>query len=269
MAIEKYITPHSFDAFEMKDILEFHDRTKLKPISSLSFFMRTGLYMDSVRGAEETSRNYKATPFYDIERLNVNVPERLCKAIKQRRSCRSFERSKPFNRTGLLRALMSCTPTRKAQAFVDDSIYLNFRPYPSPGGLYPVEIHLLEPTDNGFDLKYFNPNTGVLHKIRSDISVTEVENALCVGADKSLVHTTHGALLLSVLWERTVVKYGIAGYRFALIELGIVSQHLSLILADQDIETLNWGAFYDDKGTDLIGADPCLETLGSVIWYGK
>ncbi|NOI95379.1 MULTISPECIES: nitroreductase family protein [Vibrio] len=269
MSIEKYITPHSFDALEMKDILEFHDRTKLKPISSMSFFLRTGLYMDSIRGAQEASRNYKATPSYDTELINVDVPERLYKAIEQRRSCRSFDLKKPFNRSGLLRSLMSCTPTRKAQAHVDDSIYLNFRPYPSPGGLYPVEIHLLEPTNNGFELKYFNPNTSTLHMIRRDISVTEVENALCVGSDKSLVHTTRGAILLSVLWERTVIKYGIAGYRFALIELGIVSQHLSLILADQDIETLNWGAFYDDKGTDLLGADPSLETLGSVIWYGK
>ncbi|HGS4480088.1 TPA: nitroreductase family protein [Vibrio cholerae] len=269
MAIEKYITPHSFDAFEMKDVLEFHDRTKLKPISSMSFFLRTGLYMDSIRGAQEASKNYKATPLYHTELLDVDVPERLHKAIKQRRSCRNFDRSIPFNRLGLLRALISCTPTRKAKAHVDENIHLNFRPYPSPGGLYPVEIHLLEPSDNGFDLKYFNPHTSTLHMIRRNISVTEVENALCVGSDKSLVHTTRGAILLSVLWERTVIKYGIAGYRFALIELGIVSQHLSLILADQDIETLNWGAFYDDKGTELIGADPCLETLGSVIWYGN
>ena len=106
MSIEKYITPHSFDALEMKDILEFHDRTKLKPISSMSFFLRTGLYMDSIRGAQEASRNYKATPSYDTELINVDVPERLYKAIEQRRSCRSFDLKKPFNRSGLLLSLI-------------------------------------------------------------------------------------------------------------------------------------------------------------------
>ncbi|MEF2509961.1 SagB/ThcOx family dehydrogenase [Vibrio mimicus] len=267
MTLDKYVTPNSFDAPEMSEILAFHDRTKLKPISSMSAFLRTGNYMHSMRGTQEASRNYKVAPAAEVELLDVALPERLAKAIRQRRSCRTFDRAAPFDRTGLLRALKACMTTRQAQSLLDENIFFKFRAYPSAGGLYPVEIHLLEPAGEGFDLKHFDANAGALRMMRKAIPTDEIENALCIG-DKTLVHSSRGVLLLSAVWERTVVKYGFAGYRFALMELGLVSQHLSLALADQGIETLHWAAFFDDRGTDLIGADPRSETLGYVIWYG-
>lgn len=267
MAFDSYLTPNSFEAPEMPEVLTFHDRTKSKPISSMDAFLRSGQYVDSARGAQEASRNYKVAPDVDVQELSEPLPERLSACLAARRSCREFDVDGPFDRTRLEAALQCLVPQRKAQSVIDEEVFFNWRPYPSPGALYPVEVHLLERDGDDFVLRHFHPVDAKLRTLRFKVPMDEVANALCIG-DKTLARTTKGAVLFSAVWERTVVKYGYAGYRFALMELGIVSHHLGLALADQAIATLHWGGFFDDRGTALLGADPRTETLGHVLWYG-
>ncbi|EMH38215.1 hypothetical protein HMPREF1425_00110 [Helicobacter pylori GAM71Ai] len=83
-----------------------------------------------------------------------------------------------------------------------------------------------------------------------------------------LAHNAQGAILISSVWERTVVKYGFSGYRLALIEIGIIAQQLTLILTDLGVSTLHWTSFYDDKVSSLIKADFKTESICHMIWYG-
>lgn len=267
MAFDSYLTPNSFEASEMLEVLTFHDRTKSKPISSMDAFLRSGQYVDSARGAQEASRNYKLAPDVDVQELKRPVPERLATCLAARRSCRAFDANGPFDRARLETALQCLVPQRRAQSVIVEEVFFNWRPYPSPGGLYPVEVHLLEREGDHFVLRHFDPIGAKLRTLRAHVPMNEAANALCIG-DKTLAQTTKGAVLFSAVWERTVVKYGFAGYRFALMELGIVSHHLGLALADQGVDTLHWGGFFDDRGTALLGADPRTETLGHVLWYG-
>lgn len=267
MAFDSYLTPNSFEAPEMPEVLTFHDRTKSKPISSMDAFLRSGQYVDSARGAQEASRNYKLAPDVDVHELVEPLPERLTTCLSGRRSCREFDPEGRFDRTRLMAALQCLVTQRKAQSVIDEEVFFHWRPYPSPGGLYPVEVHLLEREGDDFVLRHVDPAGAKLRTLRAKVPIDEAATALCIG-DKTLAQTAKGAILFSAVWERTVVKYGFAGYRFALMELGIVSHHLGLSLSDQGVDTLHWGGFFDDRGTALLGTDPRTETLGHVLWYG-
>ncbi|MGL2432522.1 hypothetical protein ACQJ74_04345 [Helicobacter pylori] len=112
--------------------------------------------------------------------------------------------------------------------------------------LYPSEIYILERNDTSYNLKHFNAIQSTLHTLIEKIPISEISHCCCMG-NNLLAHNAQGAILISSVWERTVVKYGFSGYRLALIEIGIIAQQLTLILTDLGVSTLHWTSFYDDK----------------------
>ncbi len=265
--IDEYITPTGFKTTEINDIMDFHNQTKLYPISSMEIALRTGSYTESKRGFEELSKNYHVMPSKHTEAIDVKVPKNFARIINKRCSSYQFSQKAPFNRGSILKALKTCASNRTIQSSTDPNIVLHKRPYPSPGALYPSEIYILEHDNTSYSLKHFNAIQSKLHTLVKEISIDEISSCCCIG-DKDLAYNTQGAILISSVWERTVVKYGFSGYRLALIEIGIIAQQLTLILTDLGVSTLHWTGFYDDKVGSLIKADSKTESVCHMIWYG-
>ncbi len=265
--IEKYITPTSFKVTEINDIMDFHNQTKLYPISSMEAALRTGYYAESKRGSEELSKNHHMMPSRHTEIISIEIPENFARAINKRQSNHRFSQKAPFDRRSILKTLKTCVSNRTMRSSADHNVIFHKRPYPSPGALYPSEIYILEHNNTSYSLKYFNAVQSSLHTLIEEISVDEISHCCCVG-DNFLAHNAQGAILISSVWERTVVKYGFSGYRLALIEVGIIAQQLTLILTDLGVSTLHWTGFYDDKVNSLIKADLKTESICHMIWYG-
>ena len=68
-------------------------------------------------------------------------------------------------------------------------------------------------------------------------------------------------LLLLAVFGRTRFKYGLRGYRFALLEAGHVVQNVALTAVALDLAALPLGGFYDAQVDDLVGADGVEESV--------
>lgn len=270
MQLRKYLTVNGFEPDELEECIAFHDTTKIKPYSSVKTFLRSSEYVDSARGANEASRNYRNynAPFEEVG--HAKLPSTGFDQINERRgSTRQFDGVAAFDREKLLSALKACCDTRVAITPHSETAELGFRGYASAGGLFPVDIYLLERSKNHYTLRYLNPRTARLYELNvfGQEHHAMLRRALCDGKP-DLIDTAQGVLILSAVWERSIVKYGRQGYRFSVMELGIVAHHLSLCLTAKNVDNLHWGGGFEDLVGDFIGIDPRSEAVGHLLWYG-
>ncbi|HEX7582631.1 MAG TPA: nitroreductase family protein, partial [Gaiellaceae bacterium] len=71
----------------------------------------------------------------------------------------------------------------------------------------------------------------------------------------------------SVFW-RTRFKYGLRGYRFALLEAGHVVQNVLLAAAALRVAALPLGGFYDARAEKLLGVDGVDESVVYAVVLG-
>jgi len=270
MNISEHLTPNGFEPQDLKECLTFHDSTKVKPYSSIKSFLRVGEYLDSLRGIEETSRNYRPfiSEFEDLR--DIDLPTMGFDALNVNRvSTRSYSKDGVFDRVTVLSALKSACDTRIGFSSLSNTAEIGFRGYPSAGGLFPIDVYVLERTANGFNLGYLNAREHRLYHVHSFVAKDRdlLSKALCDG-QKDLIKNAKGVFIFTSVWERTIIKYGKQGYKFALMELGVVSHHIGMCLTAQKVATLHWGGGFDDLIGEQIGIDPRSETVGHLMWYG-
>ena len=271
MQLTKYLTVNGFEPEDLEDCIAFHDSTKIKPHSSVKTFLRSSQYVDSARGVEETSRNYRNynAPYEDIR--GATLPTTGFDRINADRvSTRDFDGRKGVGRDKVLSALKACCDTRVGITPFSETAELGFRGYASAGGLFPVDIYLLERSGDGHVLRYLNPRTARLYELKTfgPEDRAMLRRALCDGKH-DLIDTAQGVFILTAVWERSIVKYGRQGYRFSVMELGIVSHHLNMCLTAQGVDTLNWGGGFEDLVGAFVGIDLRSEAVGHLLWYGN
>jgi SagB-type dehydrogenase family enzyme len=130
---------------------------------------------------------------------------------------------------------------------------LRRRPVPSAGALYPLELYVLATAVRGLDagLYHFHPFRHRLCRL-GPLDWTRTRGAL---VDATLLDTAAALVIVTALFWRSRFKYGLRGYRFALLEAGHVVQNAVLAAADLGLAALPVGGFYD-RGLDaLVGAE--------------
>jgi SagB-type dehydrogenase family enzyme len=127
------------------------------------------------------------------------------------------------------------------------------RPVPSAGALYPLELYVLglrvpavEPT-----VWHYDPFRHRLETLRS-FDPDDVRAAI---VDPSLVETAAGVVVVTAVFWRARFKYGVRGYRFALLEAGHLVQNALLVATALGLPALPLGGFFDRKLDGLVGAD--------------
>jgi SagB-type dehydrogenase family enzyme len=127
------------------------------------------------------------------------------------------------------------------------------RPVPSGGALYPLELYVVALTVESLDAAsyHYDPFRHRLERIgpgvRADVGAALVDPALAEHAAALVVVT-------AMFW-RSRFKYGLRGYRFALLEAGHAVQNTVLAAAALRVPALPLGGFYDRHADDLVGAD--------------
>ena len=267
--LEKFILPIGFAAPELEEIEVFHETTKLKSFHEKLLGRRIGIYLTDKRAIEETAANYKVYSEADKLRLPQPAPiERsFTDILANRTSCRSFS-GEPISLGQVSQLLSAVRANRIVQTEVE-GVKMWFRPFPSGGGLYPSEIYLaarnVEGLANG--LYHYDPRAHELSCLEKSVPFSAL--AAAMSDEDGLTLGAGLVVFVSVLLERTVVKYSYRGYRFAMMEAGMVPMMINLAATGIGLDCLHWGGFLDDKVNGLIGLDGFSEMVVSCLIIGS
>ncbi|MBV8078812.1 MAG: SagB/ThcOx family dehydrogenase [Actinobacteria bacterium] len=140
------------------------------------------------------------------------------------------------------------------------------RTVPSGGALYPLELYVvaLAVEDCSESVFHYDPFAHRLEQL-GDADRAAVSSAL---VDPSLGERAAAVLVLTAMFWRTRFKYGLRGYRFALLEAGHVVQNVVLAAACADVAALPVGGYYDRRVDALVGADGLDEASVYVVILG-
>jgi SagB-type dehydrogenase family enzyme len=98
---------------------------------------------------------------------------------------------------------------------------------------------------------HYDPFAHRLERLRPVIQA-DVAAAL---VDPELAGKSSALLAVTAMFWRSRLKYGLRGYRFALLEAGHVVQNAVLSATALRLPTLPLGGFYDRRLEALVGAD--------------
>lgn len=268
--LEPFLTPLGFTAPEMEEIEIFHEATKLKGFHEKTLGRRIGTYLVDERAVLETAGNYKL--YTEGEVIQLPPPQPISKPLSDilqgRKSCRAFS-GEPITLAELSQVLSAVRATRKVTLSSEEGIELWFRPYPSGGGLYPSEIYVAFRNIEGMapGLLHYDPRRHALTRIVDTVPFSDMRTIM--GDEDGLTLNAGAVFFVSTLPERTVVKYAYRGYRFAIMEAGMIPLALNLAATGIGLGALHWGGFLDDRINALIGADGISETIASCLIIGK
>jgi SagB-type dehydrogenase family enzyme len=141
-----------------------------------------------------------------------------------------------------------------AQGVTDEQ--RGFRTAPSAGALYPLEVFAFTGTGTvkGMDrgVHRFRPGSRDLERLTGDDRRGDLGGA-CLG--QMWIAQAPACLVISVIYERTMRKYGERGVRYADIESGCAAQNVFLMAEALGLAAGIVGAFDDWKVKALIGTE--------------
>ncbi|MGH3050911.1 MAG: SagB/ThcOx family dehydrogenase, partial [Gaiellaceae bacterium] len=128
------------------------------------------------------------------------------------------------------------------------------RTVPSGGALYPLELYPVVRRAEGLvaGVYRYDPAQHRLELVRGG-QVDEELDSVCA-LDGQLRDAATVVFLAAVFW-RTRFKYGLRGYRFALLEAGHCAQNMLLAAHRRDVGALPLGGYYDGAAERLVEVD--------------
>ncbi len=140
------------------------------------------------------------------------------------------------------------------------------RPVPSGGALYPLEVYVaaLDIDRLATGVYHYDPFRHRLARLRP---LERCELAAAV-VDPAVVEHAGAVVVVSSVFWRTRFKYGLRGYRFALLEAGHLVQNALLAATAYGIDAVPLGGFYDRRIDALAGLDGLDEASLYVLALG-
>ena len=146
---------------------------------------------------------------------------------------------------------------------------LPLRAVPSGGALYPLELYVAALRVDGLEpgLYHFDPLRRGLEIMRIGTRPrrrwrhsrrTRRSSAGCAAL-----------LLVAAVFGRTRFKYGLRGYRFALLEAGHVGQNVLLAATALGLAAVPLGGFYDRRADEFLGLDGVNESTLYTVAVGR
>lgn len=184
--------------------------------------------------------------------------------IAKRRSIRQFRESSIS-----LEQLSYLLNSSASLLNVNNLIDYSRRPYPSAGARYPLELYPLILNCTGIEkgLYHYNVKDNCLELIlKKDLKDWLM---IALGGETSLKKASSIFIITGVL-DRTRIKYGNRGYRYALIETGHMVQNIMLLATELGLGTCAIGGYIDSEVNKLLDISNqkefalCLLAIGAV-----
>jgi SagB-type dehydrogenase family enzyme len=145
---------------------------------------------------------------------------------------------------------------------------LPLRAVPSGGALYPLEVYLAALRVDGLEpgLYHFDPLLRELAVVRPELVPDEVA---MLSTYPEIVSSCAALLVVAAVFGRTRFKYGVRGYRFALLEAGHLAQNVVLAATALGLASVPLGGFYDRLTDEFLGLDGVNESSLYTIAVGR
>jgi SagB-type dehydrogenase family enzyme len=201
-----------------------------------------------------------------LARVELPAPARLrtrlYALLHDRRSVRDFGRGavKLAELSGLLHSGYGVTGAGKGGT--------SLRAVPSGGALYPLELYVLAAQVGSLrpGLYHFDPLEHDLERARD---VDAREDVLRSMIFRDVAEQAAAVVVVTAMFWRTRFKYGLRGYRFALLEAGHVVQNLLLAAAAYGLGAVPIGGFYDRLLASALGVDGVDEAPIYAVCVGR
>lgn len=178
----------------------------------------------------------------------------LWKALRKRRSRRSYRRAEPMS-LGILSTLLWAS-----QGITERYGETLFRTAPSAGGLFPVETYLNIRLVKGLEegIYHFRPSRFDLEFLKKgEFSRVLAEAAL----GQEIVASAQVTFIWSAVLPRSKWKYRQRAYRYIYLDAGHICENLYLAAEALGLGVCAIGAFFDDDANELLGIDGTDETV--------
>ena len=255
-ALRKFLSPVGIQPPDVAAMELFHEQTKYHPSLMYKPGRRIGQYLFEGRAVLETSTNRKAYVLEGKQALPTPRPIDMpfSSALDARRSNRAFG-SDPIDIQVVSDLLATASCSRLESSSLNPGITLAFRRYPSGGGLFPIEIYpiVLRVRDCAASVTHYDPREHRLDTLTEPCDKAALARSL--NDYEGYLDNACMVIVLSACFERTTVKYGVRGYRFALLEAGLLGFLFTQAAAGLGLHSLHWGGYYDDQLNDLLGLD--------------
>lgn len=171
--------------------------------------------------------------------------------------------------SGILKAAYGIT--RKEFTKFNGILYeIPHRTIPSGGGLCPLEIYVVTLIDIGFlekGLYYFNKEEEYLVLLkRGDFHKKLKEMFFEANAT---IETASLFLIVTANFSRECQKYSNRGYRHILLEAGHLAQNVYLYCIDQNLDTVELSAFWDEELCNFLEVNARDEPPVTVLAVGS
>lgn len=129
-----------------------------------------------------------------------------------------------------------------------------FRSVPSGGALYPLELYVAAAAVEGIErgIHHYDPLRGSIGLLQGEDGLDRLRAASVYPEVTDAAAVT--VLVAGVFW-RSRFKYGLRGYRFALLEAGHVVQNLLLAATALGLGSVPLGGYYDRRVDELLQLD--------------
>lgn len=256
-----------FDIDDPAEILheqtKFHRATLSGQVKNIVRYLRHPAFI--ARGVAGYNV-FPSCPRIDLPEPSLAIGD-LASAMGNRKSIRDFTGS--LNLVELSSLLHhSLRVNRYSSSNSAPHVKLAFRPYPSPGGLYPTEFYVFLNQVDGIApcIAHYDARNHCLRSLKPQsgnaFASAEVQSGEA-GIQAPIV------IVMTSVPQRATAKYGSRGYRMALLEAGHASQNLCLAAQGLGLGSTVYGAYYDDELAALLDIDSVTETVVSVMLVGK
>jgi len=238
-----------------------HSPTQVSFATSLQVAQRDRWIHDSHRATRGRYRSYPRSGRVELPRAPLPLPLPLGEAIGGRQSHRTFG-GQPLSLAELSTLLVMSYGRG-----LDKNGGCR-RPTPSGGGLYPLDLYVLQVPGRSVceGAYHYHPGAHVLQCVRPACKTADLEAASMY---PETVRAASAVLVVVADMRRSRFKYGERAYRLALLEAGHVSQALYLIAAALRIGIVALDGFYDDRLHALLDVDGVSEIALTSVAVGR
>lgn len=143
-----------------------------------------------------------------------------------------------------------------------------YRPSPSAGALYPLELYPV----------IFNVNEiprGIYHyhalshavELLKEGSFAECVADICLGQE--FIKSSGVCIAVTAIFDRTKCKYKERGYRYVLLDAGHLVQNVYLAATALGLPVCSIGGFFDDEFNELLDIDGVNEAVVYAVVVGS
>jgi SagB-type dehydrogenase family enzyme len=208
-------------------------------------------------------KSYPRFPFFKLPTKFKKSTLSIEDVILKRRSRRNFKSS--FITLNELSKILyfSFGITKKGKSWNEAK-----RAYPSAGARYPLEIYVVTLKVRGLPegIYHYNCKLHGLELIRK-INLRKDISRLC--ANQKWVKKASAIIIITCVFERTLMKYGERGYRYIYLDAGHAAQNVYLISTAMSLGCCAIGGFLDDEFNKLLDIEKTTEKTIYLLAIGK